>query len=153
MSRWVWDEENRTIPIPFFQSLHLFCFPPRFAPLFPRNLGPVVTNTPWQTGHKEMFFNALKSKQSPPLVRPIEDQEERESQRLWQKTAEAVRDRNHELATDEKTKIEDTQRQEAAARAADGVEWHPRLFRAVKGGPEGSEEGLEDLEWIINTRM
>jgi len=100
-----------------------------------------------------MFFNALRAKPSPLIARPLEEQEERESQKLWAKTAQAVRDRNHELATEEKTKIEDMQREEAAVRANDGVEWHPRLFRRVKGGPGGSEEGEEDLEWIINAQM
>jgi hypothetical protein len=64
-----------------------------------------------------------------------------------------VKDRNHELATDEKTKIEDRQREEAAKRTADEVEWHPRLFKRVQGGPGGPEEGEEDLEWIINAHM
>lgn len=100
-----------------------------------------------------MFFDANKSKPSPPLARPIAEQEERESQRLWEKTANAVKDRNHELATDEKTKIEDRQREEAAARAHDNVEWLPRLFRAVHSGPGESEEGEESLEWIINAHM
>lgn len=106
-----------------------------------------------QTGHREMFFNALKSSPSPPQVRPLEEQEERESQRLWQKTAQAVRDSNHELATVEKTKIEDMQREEAAKRAQEGVEWHPRLFRRVRGGHGAPDEGEEDLEWIINAQM
>ncbi|PNP42781.1 hypothetical protein TGAMA5MH_05524 [Trichoderma gamsii] len=105
------------------------------------------------TGHREMFFDANKSKPSPPLARPIAEQEERESQRLWEKTANAVKDRNHELATDEKTKIEDRQREEAAARAHDNVEWLPRLFRAVHSGPGESEEGEESLEWIINAHI
>ncbi|KAK5663650.1 hypothetical protein OQA88_4081 [Cercophora sp. LCS_1] len=106
-----------------------------------------------KTGHKEMFFNALHSKPTSPLSRPIEEQEERESQRLWYKTAQAVKDRNHELATDEKTKIEEAQREEAATRSNDGVEWHPRLFRRTRGGPGGPEEGGEDLEWIINAQI
>lgn len=106
-----------------------------------------------KTGHKEMFFNALRAKPSPPLVRPIEEQEERESQRLWLPTVKAVKARNHELATDEKTKVEDMQREEAAKRAQDGVEWRPRLFRAVKGGKGGIDEGEEDLEWIINAAI
>lgn len=106
-----------------------------------------------QTGHKEMFFNALKAKPSPPLSRPLAEQDERESQKLWAKTAQAVKDRNHELATVEKTKVEDMQREEAAKRANDGVEWHPRLFKRVRGGPGGPEEGEEDLEWIINAQM
>lgn len=100
-----------------------------------------------------MFFNALRSKPSQPKVRPIEEQEDRESRKLWAKTAQAVKDVDHSLATDEKTKIEDMQRDEAARRANEGVEWHPRLFRRVKGGPGGPDEGVEELEWIINAQM
>jgi hypothetical protein len=83
----------------------------------------------------------------------LEEQDDRESQKLWAKTAKAVKERNHELATDEKTFIEDRQRDEAAKRVEDGVEWHPRLFRAVQGGPGGPEEGEEDLDWILNATM
>jgi hypothetical protein len=83
----------------------------------------------------------------------LEEQDDRESQKLWAKTAKAVKERNHELATDEKTFIEDMQRDEAAKRAEEGVEWHPRLFRAVQGGPGGPEEGEEDLDWILNATM
>jgi len=87
------------------------------------------------------------------LARSLDEQEERESQKLWYNTAQAVKARDHELATDEKTKIEDMQRDEAAKRAEDGVEWHPRLFRPVRGGPGGSEEGEEDLDFILNANM
>ena len=111
------------------------------------------SNKAMQTGQRDMFFNAVTSKHTPPLVRPIEDQEERESQRLWQPTLQAIKERNHEVATDEKSKIEDRQRVEAAKREADGLEWHPRLFRRVRGGPGGSDEGEEDLEWILNANM
>ncbi|KAI0137101.1 hypothetical protein BJ170DRAFT_43952 [Xylariales sp. AK1849] len=104
-------------------------------------------------GHKEMFFNGAKAKPSKPQARPLEEQDERESQKLWYKTAQAVRETKHEVATDEKTKIEDMQREEAASRAADNVEWHPRLFRAVRGGPGGEEEVEQELEWIINAHI
>jgi hypothetical protein len=57
------------------------------------------------------------------------------------------------VATDEKTKIEDRQRQEAAKRDKEEVEWHPRLFRRVQGGPNGPDEGEEDLDWILNAQM
>ncbi|KAL4930010.1 OSBP family protein [Aspergillus undulatus] len=102
---------------------------------------------------KELLFNAKKSKPTYPTSRPIEQQGERESQRLWQSTVKAIIESNHEAATDEKTKIEDRQREEAAKRAEQGVEWLPRLFRAVRGGPGGSEEGEEGLDWIINAHV
>jgi hypothetical protein len=106
-----------------------------------------------QTGKQEVLFDADKSKPTPPVVRRLEEQDERESQKLWLKTAEAVKARNHEVATDEKTKVEDMQRDETSKRAEEGVEWRPRLFRAVKGGPGGPEEGEEDLDWILNANM
>lgn len=106
-----------------------------------------------QSHKKDVLFDASHAKHSKPIARPIEEQGERESQRLWHSTVQAIIARNHEAATDEKTKIEDRQREEAAKRADEGVEWKPRLFRAVKGGPGGPEEGDEDLDWIINAEV
>ncbi|KAI9731562.1 MAG: hypothetical protein M1834_004682 [Cirrosporium novae-zelandiae] len=104
-------------------------------------------------GHKELLFDATHAKHSPPLTRPIEQQDERESQRLWMSTCQAIKKRDHDAATEEKTKIEDRQREEAAKRADEGLDWNPRLFRRVRGGPSGSEEGDEDLDWIINAKV
>jgi hypothetical protein len=66
---------------------------------------------------------------------------------------EAVKQRDQNTATDEKAKIEDMQRAEAATRNNEGLDWHPKLFRRVNGGQGGSEEGEEDLDWIINARV
>lgn len=115
---------------------------------------PVISDADnLQTHQKEVLFDASNAKHSKPSARPIEEQGERESQRLWQKTAEAIITSNHTAATDEKTKIEDRQRDEAAKRADEGVEWKPRLFRPVQGGPGGPDEGEEDLDWIINAQV
>jgi hypothetical protein len=100
-----------------------------------------------------VLFDATKAPHTPPSARPLEEQDERESQRLWYKTAQAVIARDHELATDEKSKIEDRQRDEAAKRAEEGIEWHPKLFRPIQGGPGGSEEGEEGLDFILNAHM
>lgn len=100
-----------------------------------------------------MLFDATRASHTPPIARLLEEQEERESQKLWYNTAQAVIARDHELATDEKTKIEDRQRDEAAKRVEEGVEWHPRLFRPIQGGPGGSEEGEEGLDFILNAVM
>ncbi|KZF22443.1 oxysterol-binding protein [Xylona heveae TC161] len=105
------------------------------------------------TGHKEVLFDATNAKHTPPLARPLQEQEERESQKLWYKVVTALKERNQDVATDEKSRIEDMQRMEAAHRADDGVEWHPRLFRRVHGGHGGPEEGEEDLDWILNARI
>lgn len=106
-----------------------------------------------KTGKKELLFNATNAKYTPPKTRPLEEQSERESQKLWYNTVKALIARNHDLATTEKTKVEDRQREEAAKRVDEGVEWKPRLFRPVKGGPGGPDEGEEDLDWIINAQV
>lgn len=123
--------------------------PPSSVPTF----GNKALSDLIQSNHKDLLFKATNAKQTPPKARPIEEQSERESQRLWQSTVRAIIARNHEVATEEKSKIEDRQREEAAKRADEGVEWHPRLFRRVQGGPKGPDEGEEDLDWIINAQM
>ena len=106
-----------------------------------------------QTGHKEVLFNASHARHTPPTVRPIEEQNERESQRLWLKTVTAIKESNHTAATEEKSKVEDRQRDETAKRTEQGIEWQPKLFRPIHGGPGGPEEGEEDLDWILDANM
>lgn len=106
-----------------------------------------------QTGKKELLFDALHTRHTPPKARPLDEQDERESQKLWLKVTNAIREKDQEVATEEKTRIEDTQREEAAKRMNDGIDWHPQLFRRVQGGHGGSEEGEEDLDWIINAKV
>ncbi|KAF2679896.1 hypothetical protein K458DRAFT_421962 [Lentithecium fluviatile CBS 122367] len=105
------------------------------------------------TGKKELLFDATRARHTPPKARPLEEQDERESQRLWHAVTEAVKRRDQDTATDEKARIEDMQRSEAATRNNEGLDWHPKLFRRVNGGHGGSEEGEEDLDWIINARV
>jgi oxysterol-binding protein-related protein 8 len=100
-----------------------------------------------------VLFNARGAKHSPPLVRPFEEQGDRESQKLWEKTNKAIIAADHTAATDEKTKIEETQREEAAKRQAEGITWKPKLFRPVRAGPGEHEEGEEGLDWILNADM
>lgn len=106
-----------------------------------------------KTGQKKVLFDATHAKHAVPLTRPIEEQADRESQRLWLPTVKAVHIMDHENATIEKAKIEDRQREEAKRREELGVEWQPKLFRRVDAAPGGSEEGEEDLEWVINAHL
>ncbi|KAF1943836.1 hypothetical protein EJ02DRAFT_421035 [Clathrospora elynae] len=105
------------------------------------------------TGKKELLFDAGHTKHTPPMARPLKEQDERESQRLWHDVTEAVKRRDQDVATDAKAKIEEMQREEAAKRNSEGVDWTPQLFRRVQGGQGGSEEGEEDLDWIINAKV
>ncbi|KAF1966714.1 hypothetical protein BU23DRAFT_313075 [Bimuria novae-zelandiae CBS 107.79] len=105
------------------------------------------------TGKKQLLFDASHAKPSYPKARPLEEQDERESQKLWHVVTDAVKRKDQDTATNDKARIEDRQREEAAKRNSDGVDWHPQLFRRVQGGPGGSEEGEEDLDWIINAKI
>ena len=106
-----------------------------------------------KTGQKKVLFDATHAKHAPPQARPLEEQGERESQRLWRSTVQAVHARDHEVATTEKAKIEDRQREEAKRREELGIEWTPALFRRVDAQPGGTEEGEEDLEWILSANL
>jgi len=81
-----------------------------------------------QTGNKEVLFNAHDSKIHPKIVAQEEEQEENESRRLWSKVTSALIGRNLDLATDEKTLIEDNQRNEAKLREIEGIDWRSRYF-------------------------
>ena len=105
------------------------------------------------TKKRTLLYDAKAVKPTPPTVRPLEEQSERESQKLWHSTVQAVIARDHEKATDEKTAIENMQREEAAKRLADGVDFQPRYFRAVRSGPGQTEEGEEKLDWILSKDM
>jgi oxysterol-binding protein-related protein 8 len=106
-----------------------------------------------KTGQKKVLFDATHAKHAPPKARPIEEQGERESQRLWKPTVQAVHARDHDTATTEKAKIEDRQREEAKRREELGVEWKPKLFRRVDARAGGADEGEEDLEWVLNANL
>lgn len=84
-------------------------------------------------------------------MRPLEEQDDRESQKLWRNVCAALKNKDHDTATDEKSKIEDAQRDEAHKRGE--AEWQPRLFRKVQSGAGGSEEGEEGLDFILNAKL
>ncbi|KAF1990502.1 putative oxysterol binding protein [Aulographum hederae CBS 113979] len=105
------------------------------------------------TGKKTLLFDATHARETIPSARPLSEQGDRESQKLWDKTFAAIKAKDHDAATEEKSKVEDMQRQEAAKRAQEGVEWQPRLFRSTHDGRGGMGEGEENLDWIINSTI
>lgn len=68
-----------------------------------------------------------------PKVKPIEQQLENESRRLWKSTIDALEDRDHNLATEEKSKVEEEQREKAKKRAEEGISFVPSLFDETDG--------------------
>ncbi|KAI8366806.1 uncharacterized protein BYT42DRAFT_587925 [Radiomyces spectabilis] len=81
---------------------------------------------------KESFFNVKTASIHAKLVQDEKDQEPLESRRLWSKVTAAIKCNDMDTATEEKTLIENRQREEAAARQKEGVQWNPRFFRLNK---------------------
>ncbi|QPG73165.1 hypothetical protein FOA43_000471 [Brettanomyces nanus] len=97
---------------------------------------------------KKIFWDCDEANPLRPKVRPLEEQGDYESRKLWKKVTDALADRDHKIATDEKFKIEEEQRKEATAREEEGVEFHPKLFKPLSI-EESVEDGNDKLEFII----
>lgn len=82
-----------------------------------------------KTGEKSVLFDVAKAALHPPVVRPIAEQAATESRRLWEPVTNALANRDHTVATDEKFKIEDEQRRLAKDREEHGVTFFPKLFK------------------------
>lgn len=87
-----------------------------------------------RTGKSEVFFDTTKDRGVPPKVRPISEQGEHESRRLWRHVTDALGNRDHNTATTEKAKIEDEQRALRSERSHGIIpEHHDRLFKPIDG--------------------
>ncbi|KAG0206054.1 hypothetical protein BGX28_002464 [Mortierella sp. GBA30] len=82
---------------------------------------------------KEVLFDVKAAKIHPKIVASEEKQEPNESRRLWSKLTAALRVNNQDLATAEKTKVEDAQRARTKEREEHGLPHEPRYFE-----PNGS---------------
>lgn len=98
-----------------------------------------------KTGATSVLFDTAKSSTLDSKVRPLNEQMENESRKLWKATVDALGKRDHETATEEKLKVENEQRDKAKQRLDDGEEFHPKLFRRV----ENDETDIADMEYVI----
>ncbi|KAG0336622.1 hypothetical protein BG004_007959 [Podila humilis] len=83
---------------------------------------------------KEVFFDAKTAVICPKLVAPEEKQEENESRRLWSKLTAALKVNNQDLATIEKSKIEDAQRAKRKEGESRGLVHALRFFEPNQTG-------------------
>ncbi|KAG0226295.1 hypothetical protein BGW41_004226 [Actinomortierella wolfii] len=95
-------------------------------------------------GKKETVFNAHTAKIHPKIVAPEEEQDPNESRRLWSKLTAAMLQRNMDLATEEKTKVEDEQRALRRDRAEHGIPHQLRFFQCI--GNENYVLKLKDID-------
>lgn len=82
------------------------------------------------------FTNVLSEKEIV-VVQPVDAQKDPfESRRLWEKVALGIRTGDFELASREKSKIENEQRQRRKDEAARGERWQLKHFVRVESDPE-----------------
>ncbi|ORY93799.1 hypothetical protein BCR43DRAFT_443635 [Syncephalastrum racemosum] len=81
-----------------------------------------------KTSSKDILFDVKTSNICPKIVVPEAEQDTYESRRLWEKVTQAIKSRDMDTATNEKTAIEDDQRTKARTREEEGVEWRPLFF-------------------------
>lgn len=98
-----------------------------------------------RAGTQSVLYDTHKSVIVKPKVRPLAEQLDYESRKLWAPTIAGLAQRNHDIATEEKAKVENEQRQKAKERLDEGVEFQPRLFRPV----QPSETAIKELEYVL----
>lgn len=82
---------------------------------------------------KELLFDAEAEPMAKRVIKPISEQQEIESHRLWGPVTEALRAKNYTLANTEKTKIEEWQRKLRKEREGNQLKpFQPVLFKFCK---------------------
>lgn len=94
----------------------------------------------WNTTSKnsktgEEFTN-VKARAEEAMVVPVDKQDEWESRKLWQEVAKGIRTGDFNLASREKSRIENEQRQRRRDEAAKGEKWQLKHFVKVESDPE-----------------
>jgi len=84
-----------------------------------------------RTGEKQTLWNPTAEVRSQRLKRwtvDVDEQMDYESEKLWSKVSAAIHQENQELATSEKTVLEEEQRTATKSRLAANETWTPRCF-------------------------
>lgn len=82
----------------------------------------------WNEKEVEEFIDVQKLKIVKKQVRPISQQSENESRRLWKEVTAGLKYNDIEKATQAKADLEQKQREEAKERKANNVNWETKLF-------------------------
>jgi len=104
-------------------------------------------------GHKkdgkviENFVSAT-AKTTPLTVAPIEEQDELEAKRAWAKVVEGIQKGDMDIVHNEKSKIENSQRELRKQEKAAGKEWQRTFFSRVQSSPVYDKLGVLTKEPI-----
>ncbi|XP_034246965.1 oxysterol-binding protein-related protein 9 isoform X2 [Thrips palmi] len=83
----------------------------------------------WADGRTELFLDVNEIPIIKKEVRPISDQDEMESRRLWKEVTAGLRLNDIDKATNAKTELEQRQREEAKDRKERNLRWETKCFR------------------------
>ncbi|XP_017879257.1 oxysterol-binding protein-related protein 9 isoform X2 [Ceratina calcarata] len=93
-----------------------------------------VMEAKWADGRTEMFADVRELHTQRKLVKPVCEQEEHESRKVWRDVTVGLRINDMEKATAAKSAIEQKQRDEARIRKENTVNWQNKLFKETKDG-------------------
>ncbi len=80
-------------------------------------------------------YNAEASPTTPLTIAPIEQQDDMESRKAWQKVAAGIALGDMDLTGIEKTKIEESQRELRKQETAEGRQWERQYFTKLESDP------------------
>lgn len=87
-------------------------------------------------GGKDAVFWDASTDREEVSVKPIEEQGDMESRKVWQKTAEGIKSQNYDAASKDKSRIENEQRQKRKDEAAAGTPHQLEYFVHVEDDKE-----------------
>ena len=73
---------------------------------------------------------------------PLDEQEQFESCRLWQRVSDAIKREDHEAAAEEKSTLEEAQRARRKEREESGTQWRTKYFEHTGGVFAFNEDGV-----------
>ncbi|CAK9805067.1 Oxysterol-binding protein-related protein 9 [Anthophora quadrimaculata] len=88
----------------------------------------------WADGRTEIFADVKELHTQKKLVKPVCEQEEHESRKVWRDVTVGLRINDMEKATAAKCAIEQKQRDEARIRKENNINWQTKLFKETKDG-------------------
>ncbi|OZJ04858.1 hypothetical protein BZG36_02620 [Bifiguratus adelaidae] len=105
-----------------------------------------------RSGHSKSsavpFYDTSVHQPEPRIIKPLEEQGELESHRVWKATSYAIIAGDYQLASAEKSKLENGKRAERKAREGRGEKWTPALFEDVE-----DDEELRALQEVVTVTL
>ncbi|CAN3368369.1 oxysterol-binding protein homolog 4 [Diutina catenulata] len=107
------------------------------------------------TSKNELFYDAKSQNPEKLVVKPLDKQHHLESRHAWQKVAEAVKEGNYDKIHQEKSKIEEEQREMRKKEQSAGTAWTTRWFDTFDYNEEGASQkpGQDTDQFLALTNL